>query len=174
MPRSTGSSVQEICIPGSANLELSLPVADQSARANAELFRRISQPFFRQPRRRPITLTVDEGVATCSGSDGKRLRMMRKSVDLYPLPLRKANRWIIQRMGRFKTANATITLERFRRLSRRAGGRDRKRIVKGWLGLLERQTACPAARYSRAGLGSGAANAASLWQALIFSDSWAD
>ena len=73
----------EICIPGSANLELSLPVADQSARANAELFdefRAILPAATAPPYSLKWTKSGTSLDLTVSGLDGA------KSVDLYPLP----------------------------------------------------------------------------------------
>jgi thiol:disulfide interchange protein len=73
----------EICIPGSANLQLSLPVADQAAQANAVLFdefRAMLPAATAAPYQLKWTKSGAALDLTVSGLNGA------KSVDLYPLP----------------------------------------------------------------------------------------
>ncbi len=96
----------EICVPGSGDLELTLPVADTAAPANEELFQKFqSQLPSAEPPPYELTWKADEKslALTVSGLNNA------KAVDLFPLPGQD------QQVGHPKTKitgdTATITLE---------------------------------------------------------------
>jgi thiol:disulfide interchange protein/DsbC/DsbD-like thiol-disulfide interchange protein len=78
---------EKICIPGSANLQLDLPVAAQVTPANAELFAK-----YRNRLPRPLPAEAGAGLQWSRQSDAFRLTILDKnlardaSVDFFPLP----------------------------------------------------------------------------------------
>ena len=98
---------EEICIPGSANLELSLPVGTQSAAANEELFAEFRGllPAATAP---PYALAVDRRVAPRFDLKVKGLKGA-KAVDLYPLPP-KGEQVEHPKNGPIRDGDATIAL----------------------------------------------------------------
>jgi thiol:disulfide interchange protein len=151
----------EICIPGSANLELSLPVADQSARANAEIFdefRSILPAATAPPY--PLKWTksgtsLDVTVSDLAGAH---------SVDLYPLPP-KGEQVAHPKNGPIKDGKSTITLA--------DSGEFRGVLVvekeegrKGWLVSSTEQTSVSPGMPAQ--VSAADPNATSLWQALLF------
>ena len=151
----------EICIPGSANLELSLPVADQSARANAELFDEFRSilPAATAP---PYSLkwtksgtSLDLTVSDLAGA---------KSVDLYPLPP-KGEQVTHPKNEPIKDGQSTITLadsSEFRGVLVVEKAEDRK----GWLVSSTEQTSVVPGMPAQ--VSAAAPNSTSLWQALLF------
>ncbi|HVQ65833.1 MAG TPA: protein-disulfide reductase DsbD domain-containing protein, partial [Terriglobia bacterium] len=151
----------EICIPGSANLELSFPVADQSAQANAELFDefRAILPAATAP---PYTLKWTKS--------GTSLELMvsglndAKSVDLYPLPP-KGEQVDHPKNGPIQDGKATIALGEigeFRGVLvvETEGGR------KGWLVSSSEQTAVGAGIPAQ--VSASGSHVTGLWRALLF------
>ena len=152
----------EICIPGSANLELSLPVADQSARANAELFdefRGILPAATAPPYSLKWTKSGTSLDLTVSGLDGA------KSVDLYPLPP-KGEQVAHPKNGPIQRRKINDCTWRVRRVSGGLGGRNRRALAKaGWSRRLSKQ---PVGAGAPAQVSAAEPNATGLWQALLF------
>ncbi len=151
----------EICIPGSAELELSLPVGGQSAAANAELFEQFRAilpaatvpPYALKWSRSGNSLDLQ-----VSGLQGV------KSVDLFPLP--PAGEQIGHpRNGPVRDGGATISLEGATEL-RGVLVVDSAEGRKGWLVSSSEQPAETEA--TAATLVAPGANQPGLWQALLF------
>ena len=151
----------EICIPGSADLELSLPVAGQSARANTELFDefRAILPTATVP---PYSLKWTKSGAslnlTVSGLNDA------KSVDLYPLPP-KGEQVGHPKNGPIQDGKSTIALgsaSDFRGVLVAETEQGRK----GWLVSSNEQSTVDGGPPPT--LPAGDPNAPGLWQALLF------
>ncbi len=151
----------EICIPGSADLELSLPVGAQSTAANAELFEqfRAILPAATAP---PYELTWNRSGTSLelnvSGLKGV------KAVDLFPLPP-KGEQVEHPKNGAVRDGRATISLE--------SPGDFRGVLVvesdvgrKGWLVSSSEKAAAAGATSPQ--IATQSANQPSLWQALFF------
>jgi thiol:disulfide interchange protein/DsbC/DsbD-like thiol-disulfide interchange protein len=98
---------EEICIPGSANLELSLPVAREATVANAELFsafRRLLPAATPAPYQ--LTWARNANLLELSVSGLKDA----KAVDLFPLPA-KGQQVGHPQVGPIQNGSVTITLE---------------------------------------------------------------
>ncbi|HEU4678979.1 MAG TPA: protein-disulfide reductase DsbD domain-containing protein, partial [Terrimicrobiaceae bacterium] len=151
----------EICIPGSADLELSLPVGGESAAANTELFkqfRAILPAATAPPYELKWTRSGNSLDLQVSGLQGV------KSVDLFPLP--PAGEQIGHpKNGPVRDGSATISLE---------GATELRGVLvveseegrKGWLVSSSELPAETGA--NTAALAAPGANQPGLWQALLF------
>jgi thiol:disulfide interchange protein len=151
----------EICIPGTADLELSLPVSTQSTAANAELFEqfRAILPAATAP---PYKLTWNRSGTSLdlnvSGLKGV------KAVDLFPLPP-KGEQVEHPKNGSVRDGRATISLG--------SSGDFRGVLVvesdegrKGWLVSSSEKSAAAGATSPQ--IATPGANQPGLWQALFF------
>ena len=153
---------EEICIPGSANLELSLPVVRQAAQANAELFSafRGLLPAATVP---PYQLTwARSGNALSLTVNGL---VDAKAVDLFPLPA-KGQQVEHPRDGEIRDGRATIMVENSSEL-RGVLVVETKSGRQGWLVSSSEQSGSGGTPGSSKVTLQGAKQP-SLWQALIF------
>lgn len=151
----------EICIPGSANLELSLPVAGQSETANAELFdqfRAILPSATPPPYELRWTRSGSSLDLEVSGLKGV------KAADLFPLPP-KGEQVGHPKSGPIQNGKSTIALGNsgdFRGVLAVESEEGRK----GWLVASSEQPEEANAMSSKISPQGG--NQPSLWQALFF------
>jgi len=152
---------EKICIPGSANLELSLPVAPQAATANEELFdafRRLLPAATPPPYELTWTRNGASLALSVSGLNDA------KAVDLFPLPA-KGEQVGHPQNGPIRNGNSTIALENsgdFRGVLvvETQGGR------RGWLVSSSEQSGEVGPPSSK--ISAQSDNQPGLWQALIF------
>ena len=151
-----------ICIPGSANLELSLPVARQSAEANAELFsafRALLPAATPPPYQLTWTRNGDSLALSVSGLKDA------KAVDLFPLPP-KGQQVGHPQDGSIQNGAATLTLENsgdLRGVLVVETGSGRR----GWLVSSSEQPS-PGGPPGSSKVSTQGANQPSLWQAFFF------
>ncbi len=151
----------EICIPGSADLELSLPVGAQSTAANSELFEqfRAILPAATPP---PYELTWNRS-GTSLELNVSELKGV-KAVDLFPLPP-KDEQVEHPKNGPVRDGRATISLESpgdFRGVLVVESDEGRK----GWLVSSSEKSAAAGATSPQ--IATPGANQPGLWQALFF------
>ncbi|HEY5705385.1 MAG TPA: thioredoxin family protein [Terrimicrobiaceae bacterium] len=152
---------EEICIPGSANLELSLPVVGQATEANAELFstfRRLLPAATPPPYQ--LEWTRNGNLLALSVNGLKDV----KAVDLFPLPA-KGEQVGHPKVSPIQNGAATITFEnpgdlRGVLVVETADGRQ------GWLVSSTERLARDQAIPLKGSVPS--ANRTGLWQALVF------
>ena len=162
MPRSNWLVCEEICIPGSADLELSLPVVGEATEANAELFsafRRLLPAATPVPYQ--LTWTRDGNLLALNVNGLKDA----KAVDLFPLPA-KGQQVGHPQDGPIRNGAATITLENSGDLRgvlvvETESGRQ------GWL-VSSSEQPVPRGPPIPSKVSAQSANQPSLWQALIF------
>jgi thiol:disulfide interchange protein/DsbC/DsbD-like thiol-disulfide interchange protein len=153
---------EEICIPGSADLELSLPVVGEATEANAELFsafRRLLPAATPVPYQ--LTWTKDGNLLALNVNGLKDA----KAVDLFPLPA-KGQQVGHPQDGPIRNGAATITLENSADLRgvlvvETESGRQ------GWL-VSSSEQPVPRGPSIPSKVSAQSANQPSLWQALIF------
>ena len=153
---------EEICIPGSADLELSLPVVGEATEANAGLFsafRRLLPAATPVPYQ--LTWTKDGNLLALNVNGLKDA----KAVDLFPLPAKDQQVGHPQD-GPIRNGAATITLENSADLRgvlvvETESGRQ------GWL-VSSSEQPVPRGPSIPSKVSAQSANRPSLWQALIF------
>lgn len=151
----------EICIPGSANLEISLPVASQSTAANKKIFdefRALLPAATAPPYKLAWTRSATSLDLRVSGLNDA------KAVDLFPLPP-KGEQVGHPQNGPIRAGESTISLEsssEFRGVLvvEMDGGR------KGWLVSSTEQSAETGASAPK--VSTHGENQPGLWQALFF------
>ena len=153
---------EEICIPGSADLELSLPVANEATEANAELFSAF---------RKLLPAATPAPYQLAWRRNGNLLELSvnglkdAKAVDLFPLPA-KGEQIGHPQGGSIQNGAATITVEnpgdlRGVLVVETESGRQ------GWLVSSSEQLASRGPP-SSSNASAPTANQPGLWQALIF------
>jgi thiol:disulfide interchange protein/DsbC/DsbD-like thiol-disulfide interchange protein len=153
---------EQICIPGSADLELSLPIVGEATEANAELFsafRRLLPAATPVPYQ--LTWTKDGNLLALNVNGLKDA----KAVDLFPLPA-KGQQVGHPQDGPIRNGTATITLENSADLRgvlvvETESGRQ------GWL-VSSSEQPVPRGPSIPSKVSAQSANQPSLWQALIF------
>jgi thiol:disulfide interchange protein/DsbC/DsbD-like thiol-disulfide interchange protein len=152
---------EEICIPGSANLELTLPVVGQATEANAELFSAYRALL---PAATPVPYQLKwtrDGNLLALSVNGL---MDAKALDLFPLPA-KDQQIGHPKAGTIQNGAATITVENSGDLRgvlvvETESGRQ------GWLVSSSEELAPRGPIPSK--ISAQGANQTSLWQALTF------
>ena len=153
---------EEICIPGSANLELSLPIVREATEANAELFSAFRKLLpAATPAPYQLTWTRNANLLELSVNGLQDA----KAVDLFPLPA-KGEQVGHPQGGSIRNGAATITLENPGDL-RGVLVVETKTGRQGWLVSSSEQ---PGPRDSpiSSKVSAQSANQPGLWQALIF------
>jgi thiol:disulfide interchange protein/DsbC/DsbD-like thiol-disulfide interchange protein len=158
---------EQICIPGSANLELSLPIGPQAVPANVELFsafRRLLPAATAPPYQLDWTREGNSLVLKVAGLE------KAKAVDLFPLP-GTGEQVEHPRNGPIRDGAATITIAQPGDL-RGVLVVDTENERKGWIVSSSGQAAAPSKQAAQGGSpspsGSSSASRPGLWQALIF------